>query len=867
MNKFNWSNLPPSFVKAVVFSKNTIKEDQPNLEIDDVDLLSPFIEGIATRPGKTFCTKYRAEIESNLIELDPNLTIKAYNKINRTNICAEKLSEKQIEDLYMEIVRKPKGNLLINSYINILTELGGKNSEFDYSSEYRNPVSLNLQKIEVPKPQLYYFQNDAINALEKSFVTGTDKSGLLVMPTGSGKTRTAVYFLLSKMISDGYQVIWLTHRHMLVDQPADAFVTFSAIANAENPDLKVLNIACVSGEHSSIRKTTKKHNVMILSVQSTCRSLEYLRSSLGSKIIIVVDEAHHTIAASYRKIIAFIRKHRENALLLGLTATPVRINQKDSDYLMQQFNHNIIYSIDMSTLISKGILATPINITVETDYVVKTSIDDEKYIQKWGEAHPALVDRIAHSCERNKTIVDHYMNNREQYGKTLIFALNAFHCISLCEDLKAKGIKCDYVYSGHEGNSQKIDRFKNGKLDVLVNINILTEGADVPDIQTIFLTRPTTSEVLLMQMIGRGLRGPQAGGTETLNVVDFVDQWGTFTKWLNPEWEINKEKIIADYEEIKKSQTETATIPWEVCRDIYHSITYNYLGDATEYKILPMGWYALLDEDGNDKTVLVFEDQIDGYLSLSKNKKLLLKDDFTVVKMRDYFKGFSNTPTDEELSWFLADVREDNMIPHFYTFKERKEIDPIAVAQKIRNAKMPVTDIMPFIKDIFDNNEIVSNIYEKFDNYHKRVIDCIWPPVGIIPLGSKIVEMPSEQIPFDTTPLYNLESLVQEVKNEMFGGVYDVSVSFEWTDKCYRGYYGQYNPNNKVIKINKIINSKDVPKEVVKFIIYHEMLHNDNLSHNKSFRDKEHLYPEYAELEKFLDGKFEGFDLDNVWRM
>ena len=85
-------------------------------------------------------------------------------------------------------------------------------------------------------------------------------------------------------------------------------------------------------------------------------------------------------------------------------------------------------------------------------------------------------------------------------------------------------------------NSKVIDAFKNNKLDVLVNVNIMTEGSDVPDIQTVFLTRPTQSEGLLMQMIGRGMRGKQAHGTETANIVDFHDQWSTYNKWLNPEW-------------------------------------------------------------------------------------------------------------------------------------------------------------------------------------------------------------------------------------------------------------------------------------------------------------------------------------------
>jgi superfamily II DNA or RNA helicase len=151
------------------------------------------------------------------------------------------------------------------------------------------------------------------------------------------------------------------------------------------------------------------------------------------------------------------------------------------------------------------------------------------------------MERMAKTTKRNVLIARTYTERRAEFVKTLIFALNSTHCISLCEELIKQGIRCDYIYCAHPGNEDKISRFrkKDGDLDVLVNINIMTEGSDVPDIQTVFLTRPTSSDVLLMQMIGRGMRGVGCEGTKTVNIVDFNDVWGSFTNWLNPKFVCN----------------------------------------------------------------------------------------------------------------------------------------------------------------------------------------------------------------------------------------------------------------------------------------------------------------------------------------
>lgn len=114
---------------------------------------------------------------------------------------------------------------------------------------------------------LYDFQKEAVSALKKHFIDNGEEKGMLVMPTGSGKSRTATYFLIKEIVSRGYQIIWLVHRHMLIDQAADCFLRFAGLSKIENPKIKDYRISCISGEHLRISQVDK-HEIIIASVAS-----------------------------------------------------------------------------------------------------------------------------------------------------------------------------------------------------------------------------------------------------------------------------------------------------------------------------------------------------------------------------------------------------------------------------------------------------------------------------------------------------------------------------------------------------------------------------------------------------------------------
>lgn len=384
---------------------------------------------------------YRQIIEQYLILNYKEEVLKICKSLN---ITARSYNEKQ--SLMTKHVLSAS---LIKAYIAAILSIEGLDIRDNEYSTFRYTRALNMAETKVEEVSLRDYQKDAVTALKKHFVEEEGAEGMLVMPTRSGKSRTATYFLIKEMISRGYQVIWLAHRHMLIDQAADCFYRYAGLSKIENQGIKNYRISCVSGQHLRMSQVDK-HEVIVASIASVCRNKDHLRRILGKKVMIVVDEAHHTFAPTYQETIKFIRKCRKNVKLLGLTATPVRANDEDNAALLKLFGNNIVYSIQLSDLIVKGVLATPKFIRKETieEFKPQISVDEEKLIRRYGELPETLVSKIASSNTRNQLIVDEYLKNKAAYGKTLIFAMNVLHCRFLHEELSRHHVKCGVIYSG-----------------------------------------------------------------------------------------------------------------------------------------------------------------------------------------------------------------------------------------------------------------------------------------------------------------------------------------------------------------------------------------------------------------------------------
>ena len=862
MERFNWSKLDRDFIKAVVYSEKTDPSLHPILPTQEMDLLIPSLKAICDIPTRRFIMTYRKEIEGILLRKNEQavLGIGETMKIRGGN--------------YLSVLNQlswlPMTTHLKNVYLQTLLCLGVGDGELYFPADLRflDRVQVDIKKTAPVDLPMYDYQKDAVHALTSHFKDHDLASGLLVMPTGSGKTRTAVYFLLSEMVSRGYQVIWLAHRYMLLDQAAEGFANHAGLIKLKNASLKKYDILCVSGMHRSIQAAKREDTVIIASVPSVCRSLKHLKRILQKKVIIVVDEAHHTLAPSYQNTIKAIRKARPDAKLLGLTATPVRMTDAGSIALHGLYNNTVIYEKAMSKLITQGILAEPVfvNVLTETNFESGLSEEERSYISRKNDLPEVVVSRIAECKARNEVIAKTYLQKRAEYGKTLIFALNILHCTLLCQELREHGVVCDYIHSGRPENARIIQLFKDSELDVLVNVNIMTEGSDVPDIQTVMLTRPTQSEGFLMQMIGRGMRGINIKGTKTVNIVDFHDQWDTFSKWLNPRWLFPQIEATTHTppEPAKVSDnaedTQTVAIPRELIDEVYRAIA---VGNASidVNTSLPVSWYALSDDDGSDYPLLVYQDQVEGFDRMMRDREVLTAEKKIDAGqlMHKYFGGFALRPSFRDLEMFIDALDNLEGPPPCYHLEDRLEIDPVQVGKRIREQKLNPLDEA---KLLYESHEMIKSLYGTLHNYTMKIVaNCFEETHGTDIGNMRVEELPIELIPHRMTPVYDIAQLNQEVIDEMFTGNYDGISSVEWTDKPYRSYFGAFFFNDSHIVINCVLNSPDVPREAVKCVIYHELLHRDYHGHGKEFRSREAQFPGYEEHAAFLHTMGDDMDI------
>ena len=852
-DQFTWSNFSSSFIRAVVYSENTPESVRPAVQTKEMDLLLPSMNAICCYPNERFVMTYRHEIESVLMQAFPEQT----NELAEVLSCRGNILRNTINYLSQQAFSRS----VIQAYVIYLLKIGGERNK-SYTSRFVNLTDVDLENSTAGELSLHRYQREAVSSLKTYFIEEDRKRGMLVLPTGSGKTRTAVYFLLRYMVSCGYQVIWLAHRYMLLEQAEQVFRENAPLAKSEESGNKPMRIITVSGAHRSPHELSKKDSIKIVGVQSAVRNLDHLRSTLGSKVMVVIDEAHHSIAPSYQKIVDTIMKKRPHAKLLGLTATPVRMTESGSRELMSMFDNTIIYNQSMKNLIIEGYLSDPECTRIHTKEDFESGLTEEEiaFIKSRHDLPESLIERIAASSSRNKLIVNTYLEQREKYGKTLIFATNIPHCMTLCEEFSKNGIKCDYICSGKQENKEIIERFKNGELQVLINVNIMTEGSDVPDINSVFLTRPTESEGLLLQMIGRGMRGTAAGGTETVNIVDFYDLWDKFNKWLDPSFLLGMEIETEQPEGAEYGgRQDVFRYTDEMCIDVYNSLKQR-LADADEFVTLPAAWYSI-DDGETEHRILVFDDQLAGYERMADDAERFRNTAIPTDEIiRKYFSGFVTLPSEQDIEAFAGALKRGE-VPQRYLLSDREIIDPMCVSREITEQEL---DFMSYAAEIYEKYPVAEKLFGSLAEYRRCIFEYLNDPDGKLKPKMRTVEIPYEKIPFGTTPFYDLNELVREVTNEMFGGKYEGISSVNWTDKPESKCFGEFYYADNHIMINRILNSRDVPREAVKYVIYHEMLHLQYHNHGKLFREQEHKYPEYYKWDQFLDGTFQDFDIKEM---
>lgn len=522
--------------------------------------------------------------------------------------------------------------------------------------------------------QLYEHQVEAVRKLDIIDKQSCFKT-LLVLPTGGGKTLTAAHWLLKNAVDKGKKILWIAHRHLLLEQAAEAFARNAYTDSMINHT--VFNYRIISGIHDRPVHIKKDDNILIIGKDSMVRSLERLDEWLSDEeIYLVIDEAHHAVAKSYKKIIRYVEEHAKSMKMLGLTATPFRTSDDEQGALKQIFTDDIVYKTDLDTLIKKGILATPVFDEYETDIQVADHLGVKalKSIENLDMIPENIIEQIASDKERNAMIVNKYMEKHEKYGSTIVFALNKTHAIELNalfnEKGKKYGIKSEFIISSvrdmilgitisDKDNEEKIERYRRGEVQVLINVNILTEGTDLPKTQTVFLTRPTVSTVLMTQMVGRALRGVKAGGTKEAYIVSFVDDWNDKIAWVNPEtltdFEYKEKETKCEQQKHMMRLVAISKIE-ELALMADASVDTSKLDNIAPIERIPLGMYVF--------SAFEFNHQILVYSSSESAYKSLISD---LPNIMEYYGIEDETISDEKLADMVLYCTENyfdaNMVP------------------------------------------------------------------------------------------------------------------------------------------------------------------------------------------------------------
>ena len=267
---------------------------------------------------------------------------------------------------------------------------------------------------------------------------------------------------------------------------------------------------------SSVNPTSDMMPIKAVSIQWLSKHYNEIEEEPG---MIVIDEAHHALAKTYKEMWERFPK----AKFLGLTATPCRLNGKGFTDLFDV----LVQSWSVPEFISKGRLATYDFVSIKSDGVTQRLIDSLQKRGADGDYQNKEMDMLLNK----KPSIERLYRSLEEYGKDrkgIVYAINIDHARKITKLYQENGVKAIAIDSKTPATErqQDIEAFKKGDIQVLVNVDIFSEGFDCPDVEFVQLARPTLSLAKYLQMVGRGLR--VAKGKKNCVIIDNVGLYRVF---------------------------------------------------------------------------------------------------------------------------------------------------------------------------------------------------------------------------------------------------------------------------------------------------------------------------------------------------
>ncbi|MEU6056208.1 DEAD/DEAH box helicase [Streptomyces xanthochromogenes] len=387
-------------------------------------------------------------------------------------------------------------------------------------------------------PALHSYQEALAQALLGLLEKPMPQRGMLSLPTGAGKTRVTAEGVI-RWIRDREDlpgpVLWIAQTEELCEQAVQSWKFVWAKVGPELP----LVISRLWASNESAPVDGRPHLVVATDAKlDSCLEREEYTWLRETAALVIIDEAHTAMSSRYTRLLEHLdlTHRRTSRHLVGLTATPYRNNEELTRLLVQRFGSRLdtgVFEGDLSVAI-KGLQQIGVLAQVKHRELAGASIsltaDELAQSEKFATLPKGAEQRLAEDHGRTQRIVDEIAAMPSDWP-VLVFATSVAHAKLLAAKLGDRDIRAAAIDSNTPANERRkqIDDFRKGRIQVLTNYGVLSQGFDAPATRAVVVARPTYSPNVYQQMIGRGLRGPKNGGKEScliLNVRDNIANFG-----------------------------------------------------------------------------------------------------------------------------------------------------------------------------------------------------------------------------------------------------------------------------------------------------------------------------------------------------
>nr|WP_234330176.1 DEAD/DEAH box helicase [Streptomyces acidiscabies] len=402
----------------------------------------------------------------------------------------------------------------------------------------RTPSPPPFETIEGPRdfPSLHEYQEDLVRNISTMLDRLAPQRGMLSLPTGAGKTRVTAEAVIRwvKRVGDlKGPLLWIAQTEELCEQAVQSWKFVWSKVGAERP----LTISRLWSGNEVGNVVDHPHLVVATDAKlERCLDTDQY-SWLRQAALVVVDEAHTAISKRYTQILGELglTQYETGRHLLGLTATPFRnTNEDETRRLVGRFgNRRLDEGVFPSgdpyrDLQDWGMLAKVEHRTLEGGRI-ELSREEKTLADRMAMLSRAAEQRLADDHARSERIVDSVAELPDDWP-TLLFATSVDHAKYLAALLNDRGVRSAAVDSTTSAQDRRtrIENFRTGRIRVLTNYGVLTQGFDAPATRAVVVARPVYSTNVYQQMIGRGLRGPRNGGKESCLILNVSDNIANF---------------------------------------------------------------------------------------------------------------------------------------------------------------------------------------------------------------------------------------------------------------------------------------------------------------------------------------------------